>query len=295
MAAGSETDQAKLKRMDYSAQSLVHGIRLFIIAGVIAYVALAALIAVFQSRMVYQPVRELHMNPGSIGLAYEDVTFETDDEISLTGWFIPEKNAEKTVLFCHGNGGNISHRIDSIRIFHELGLNTFIFDYRGYGRSAGKPTEAGTYKDADAAWHYLIDTQGILPRNIIVFGRSLGGALAAWIAVNHSPGALILESSFISIPELGASLYPWLPVRMLARFKYDTLSRLKEIRCPVMVVHSRDDEMIPFSHGQALFEAAREPKELLVIEGPHNDGFLLSESTYKDSLTAFLKHADSHD
>ena len=99
--------------MDYSAQSLVHGIRLLIIAGVIAYVALVVLIAVFQSRMVYQPIRELQMNPGSIGLAYEDVTFETDDEITLTGWFIPEKTAEKTVLFCHGNGGNISHRLDS--------------------------------------------------------------------------------------------------------------------------------------------------------------------------------------
>lgn len=276
--------------MDYSTQSLLHGFRLLIIAGVIAYVGLVVLIDVFQSRMVYQPVRELQMNPGSIGLVYEDVTFETDDEILLTGWFIPEKTAEKTVLFCHGNGGNISHRLDSIRIFHELGLNTFIFDYRGYGRSAGKPTEKGTYKDADAAWRYLVDARGVLPRNIIVFGRSLGGSLAAWVAANHSPGALILESSFISIPELGASLYPWLPVRMLSRFKYDTLSRLKEIRCPVLVVHSRDDELIPFDHGQALFDAAREPKDFLVIEGSHNEGFLLSERSYKAGLMAFLAH-----
>lgn len=274
--------------MEYSAQSLVHGIRLLIVAGIIAYVGFAALLVVFQSRMIYLPISEIQMTPDSIGLAFEDVTFETDDEIQVTGWFIPAESAEKTVLFCHGNGGNISHRIDTIRIFHELGLNTFIFDYRGYGRSTGKPTEKGTYRDADTAWHYLVDSRGVLPGNIIVFGRSLGGSLAAWVTANHSPCAVILESSFISIPELGARLYPWLPVRMLSRFKYATIPCLKEIRCPVLVVHSREDELVPFSHGQTIFEAAQEPKKFLVIEGTHNDGFLLSERSYKEGLMTFL-------
>lgn len=147
-----------------------------------------ALIYIFQSRFVYYPIRTLSPNPSSIGLRFEDVHFETADGVQLSGWFIPCNGARGVILFCHGNAGNISHRLDSIAIFHRLGLDVFIFDYRGYGESEGKPTEYGTYQDAEAAWQYLIEERKVNPRRVVVFGRSIGGALAAWLAQHRKPG-----------------------------------------------------------------------------------------------------------
>jgi len=192
------------------------------------------------------------------------------------------------VLFCHGNAGNISHRLESIEIFHRLGLNIFIFDYRGYGQSEGKPTEQGTYEDASVAWRYLTQQRQVNPNEIIVFGRSLGGAVASWLAQSHSPGALILESTFTSLADIAASLYPYLPVRLLLRFKYNTAEYLGKVNCPVLIVHSRDDEIMPFSHGCRLFEMASEPKKFLEISGTHNEGFIISGKDYEKGLNAFI-------
>ena len=258
------------------------------LAGLVIYLVLAILMVVLQSRMVYYPSREIGMTPDKIGLAFEDVSIDTDDGIRLSGWFIPHESGENVILFCHGNAGNISHRLDSIRIFHELGLSTFIFDYRGYGRSTGKPSERGTGKDTEAAWRYLVEERGIDPERIIIFGRSLGGAIAAQLAMKHTPKAFILESSFTSVADIGAQLYPWLPVRLLSRFDYPTIAFVKDIACPVLVVHSSGDDLIPFNHGRELFEAAPEPKEFLEIRGSHNEGFLVTGQPYKDGLRSFL-------
>jgi len=200
------------------------------------------------------------------------------------------------ILFCHGNAGNISHRLESIQIFHRLGLNVFIFDYRGYGRSEGKPSEIGTYRDVEAVWQYLVEERQVSPNRIVVFGRSLGGAVAAWSANRHTPGALILESAFTSVPDIAAKLYPYLPVRLLSRFKYNTAEYLDEVDCPVLIVHSREDEIMPFSHGKQLFERARGPKEFLEISGTHNEGFITSEKRYIEGLNTFISeylHTDS--
>jgi len=214
-----------------------------IIAGV--YVAFAGFLFIFQSSYVYYPERILSTEPGNIGLSFENVSFETTDGLKLSGWFIPCEGARGVILFCHGNAGNISHRLDSIQIFHQLGLSVFIFDYRGYGQSEGKPSESGTYRDVESAWQYLVEEQQVNPDKIIVFGRSLGGAVAAWQARSHTPGALILESTFTSIPDLAARLYPYLPVKLLSRFQYDTEGYLKGVNSPVLIVHSPDDEMMP--------------------------------------------------
>lgn len=149
--------------------------------------------------------------------------------------------------FLHGNAGNISHRLDSLRIFHGLGLDVLILDYRGYGRSEGRPSEEGTYRDARAASRYLVEARGVAPERIVVFGRSIGAAIAAALAVEQRPAALILESGFTSVPDLAADLYPWLPARRLARLHYDTRARLPHVTVPVLIVHSRDDEIISFS------------------------------------------------
>ncbi len=253
-----------------------------------AYIIFAGLLFIFQSHFVYYPERILVADPGSIGLNFENVSFETSDRVELSGWFIPSPGASGVILFCHGNAGNISHRLESVQMFHRLGLDVFIFDYRGYGQSKGKPTEQGTYKDVEAAWRYLIETRQVNPDQIVVFGRSLGGAIASWLAQTHPPGALILESTFTSLPDIAATLYPYLPVRWLSRFEYDTAERLGRVDCPVLIVHSRDDEIMPFGHGRQLFEAAKEPKRFLEISGTHNEGFITSGGHYEEGLNAFI-------
>jgi len=266
---------------------LMLGVRIVIII-IGAYIIFTGFLFVSQSHYIYYPERILSADPGSIGLYFESVSFETTDRVKLSGWYIPSESASGVILFCHGNAGNISHRLDSIRIFHQLGLDVFIFDYRGYGQSEGKPTEQGTYKDAEAAWRYLIEERQVSPNKIIVFGRSIGGAIASWLAQSQTPGALILESTFTSLPDIAATLYPYVPVRLLLRFKYNTAEYLARINCPVLIVHSRDDEIMPFSHGWRLFEMAKKPKEFLEITGSHNEGFIISGRHYEEGLNTFI-------
>ena len=253
-----------------------------------AYIIFAGFLFIFQSHYVYYPERVLLADPGSIGLDFESVHFETTDGVELSGWFIPSDSARGVILFCHGNAGNISHRLESIQIFHRLGLDVFIFDYRGYGQSEGTPTEHGTYRDAEAAWRYLIEERQVNPNEIVVFGRSLGGAVASWLAQSQTPEALILESTFTSLPDIAATVYPYIPVRLLLRFKYNTAEYLARINCPLLIVHSRDDEIMPFSHGRQLFEMAKEPKKFLEITGTHNEGFITSGKYYEEGLNAFI-------
>lgn len=257
-----------------------------IIAGV--YVAFAVYLFIFRSSYVYYPERTVNTDPGSIGLSFENVSFETTDGLKLSGWFIPCEGARGVILFCHGNAGNICHRLDSIQIFHRLGLDVFIFDYRGYGQSEGKPSESGTYRDVEAAWQYLVEERQVSSGKIVIFGRSIGGAVAAWQARSHNPGALILESTFTSVPDLAAKPYPYLPVKLLSRYKYDTQGYLREVNWAVLIVHSPDDEMMPLSHSQRLFEVAKEPKEFLEISGSHNEGFILSSKRYQEGLDTFI-------
>jgi uncharacterized protein len=188
--------------------------------------------------------------PGLRGAAHR-----TADGEELDAWFVPARRERAVLLFFHGNAGNISHRLDSLRIFHGLGLSVLIIDYRGYGRSTGRPTEQGTYEDARAAWRHLVEERGVPPERIVVFGRSLGGAVAAWLAARTRPAGLIVESAFRSVPSLRPRLYWFLPVRRLARSS-TRWSAARPVQAPVLVVHSREDEIIPFRHGEALFAAA---------------------------------------
>ncbi len=256
-----------------------------------AYGVVLLALFVFQSRLVYfpnMPSRALGPAPDSIGLAFDSVDIITEDGIKLHAWYVPARKRRGVVLFFHGNAGNISHRLDSLRIFNELNLDTLIFDYRGYGRSEGAVSEQGTYRDGEAAWRYLREKRGIPAAQIVLFGRSLGAAIAAYVASRHRPGALILESGFISVPDMAAALYPWLPARRLARIKYRTGEYLQTASCPVLIVHSRDDEIIPFEQGQKLFQLAGEPKYFLELRGGHNDGFLVSGRRYLDGFDDFL-------
>ncbi|MGD8594196.1 MAG: alpha/beta hydrolase [Gammaproteobacteria bacterium] len=260
------------------------------------YCALLLILVLSQCSMVYYPnlpSRDLTANPEQIGLAYESVHFATEDQQQLHGWYVPGRGDNDVLLFFHGNAGNISHRLDSIGIFHQLDLAIFIFDYRGYGESTGKPSEQGTYRDAQAAYQYLVRERNMDPDKLIYFGRSLGGAVASHLAVNHPPKALILESTFTSAPDMASRLFPIFPMRWLTRFSYSNISNIKSIHCPVLIVHSPDDDIIPYELGRKLYDAANQPKRFLEIHGGHNEGFILSGHIYTDGLKTFLETSNS--
>lgn len=255
------------------------------------YVLICIYLFFMQGRLLFYPnlpSRKITATPAKIGLSYEPVTITTRDDVRINGWFVPAQKARGVLLFFHGNAGNISHRLDSLAIFHRLGLSTLIIDYRGYGESGGRISEEGTYLDAEASWRYLTETKGIAPKEIVIFGRSLGGAVAANLATRTSPAGLILESVFSSVPDMAAQLYPVFPVRLLARYQYDVKKAVQKVTCPVLVIHSRDDEIIPFANGVNVYEAAASPKQFLEIRSGHNEGFLVSGSTYQQGLERFL-------
>ena len=257
----------------------------------VAYLALCLLLWLFQERLLFLPGipgRAIEATPQALRLPFEELAIPAADGVRLHGWWIPAPGARRTVLHLHGNAGNISHRLEHVQVFHELGVNLLLFDYRGYGRSEGAPSEPGLQQDAEAAWAYLTQQRGIAPADIVVHGQSMGGPFAAGLAAGRQPAALILESTFTSVPDMAARLYWWLPARWMARLRLDTLGALAQVRCPVLVIHSPADEIIPYAHGEALFAAAREPKRLLTIGGDHNAGFWLSREAYTAGMRDFL-------
>ena len=255
---------------------------------VTGYLLLVAYVYVKQREMLYFPSKEIEATPDNIGLGYQDLTLRTKDGVDISAWYIPAEDARAFVLFCHGNAGNISHRLDSIKIFHSLGLGVLIIDYRGYGKSKGSPDEEGTYCDAEAAWDYLVNVLHVKPENIVLFGRSLGSAVAAEVALRKQAGALIMESGFASVPDLGKKFFPHLPFRLISRYHYESINKVGRIKLPKLFIHSTEDDIVPYEQGVRLFETACEPKELLKIVGGHNEGFLISGKIYVDGLHAFI-------
>jgi len=262
---------------------------LLVIAGLTAgYFLLIAYVYAKQRDLLYSPTREVEATPHDIGLDYQDLTLLTKDGLKISAWYIPVGTARGFLLFCHGNAGNISHRLDSIRVFHSLGLSVLIFDYRGYGKSAGSPNEEGTYRDAETAWDYLANVIHASPEKIVLFGRSLGSSVAAELALRKQAGTLIMESGFTSVPDLGRKFFPHVPVRLISRYHYESIKKVGEIKLPKLFIHSPEDEVVPYDQGVRLFEKASEPKEFLEIVGGHNDGFALSGQVYVRGLDTFL-------
>ncbi|MFB3817169.1 MAG: alpha/beta hydrolase [Candidatus Methylomirabilales bacterium] len=235
---------------------------------------LALLVACLQigcvSSLIYFPDPVVRPIPDPVGLSPEWAFFQAEDGVRLSAWYLSSPGARGTILFLHGNGGNVSHYVPSLALFHRLGFNGFILDYRGYGRSEGTPSEQGTYRDARAAWRHLVEARGIPPDAIVIWGRSLGGAIAAGLARGRAPRLLVLESAFTSLQDVAADLYPWAPTRLLLGSRYPTEAFLREVRAPVLVMHSPDDELAPYAHGLRLFERASPPKRFLPIRGRHN-------------------------
>jgi fermentation-respiration switch protein FrsA (DUF1100 family) len=194
------------------------------------------------------------------------------------------------LLFFHGNAGNISHRRDSIEVFHRLGLNVFIIDYRGYGKSKGSPSEQGLYKDADAAWRYLTEERGHTAEQILIFGRSLGGVVAAKLASGVEARGLILESTLSSANDFAKAVFKILSRLVVMRYGFNTLEYVQQVHYPVMVLHSPTDEIMPFHLGEKVYQAANQPKQFIRMRGGHNNGFMVSQPEYEQQLDSWLKN-----
>lgn len=247
--------------------------------------------------VIFVPERAIEMTPQSEGLAYQDVWFPAKDGVKLHGWLVPATDARFTLVWFHGNAGNISHRVDNIKYLHRaLGRqilpNIFIFDYRGYGRSAGSLSdlsEEATYRDAEGALTYLRGRQDLAQTRLIYFGRSLGSAVAVEMARRHAPAGLILETPFTSIQDMARVTLPFLPVGGLLRTKYNSLGKMPEIRVPLLVLHGDRDDVVPYEQGRRLFEAANEPKTFFAIRGAHhNDTYIVGDRPYYDAWARFL-------
>ena len=255
---------------------------------VVAAVCLRCFFLVFERANLYFPTRTLEAAPDEIGLAYQDVFLTASDGVKLHGWFIPSAARGRAVLFFHGHAGNISHRLQTIAILHRLGLAALMIDYRGYGRSGGRPSEEGLYRDAEAAYDWLRARPEIDPSSIVAFGRSLGGAVAVELARRRTVSALIVESAFSSTADIGREVLPFLPVRLLVTQRFDSIAKVGSLAVPKLFIHARQDEIIPFSHGERLFRAAAEPKRFVALRGGHNDAFLLPENAYPGILARFF-------
>lgn len=263
-----------------------------VFAFVIAFAGLCLLVYFMQDKLVFRPFRTLEADPSSLGLPFEDVTIETEDGTRVHAWFVPGRDSGAgsglSGVFCHGNAGNLSHILETMRILRQVGIDMLYFDYRGYGKSQGKPSEEGTAMDARAAYRWLVEEKGPDPKRVVAWGRSLGGAVAARLADENEVGALVLETAFTSIPEIGSHIYPLLPARWLATIKLPTIEHLKRIRVPVLVAHGPNDETVPYAMGRKLFEAANEPKTFLELAGGHNDFFMVMGDDYVAGVELFL-------
>lgn len=253
----------------------------------IAVILLVIYLRYIERRSLFFPMKEIEFFPSSIGLGYEDIFFRASDSIDINGWFISRPNARYTVIFCHGNAGNISHRLEKLKFFYELGCSIFIFDYRGYGKSKGMPSEKGLYLDVQGAYHYLL-LRNIKPEQIIGYGESLGGAVIIDLARKNKLRGLIVDSTVSNAKDMVKIIYPFLPYQVFSS-RWDSINKIKLISVPKLVIHSINDEIVPYKLGRKLFESAPEPKEFLQIQGGHNSCFFESEAILKEKIANFLK------
>lgn len=240
-----------------------------------------------QDKLVFPGGRDLWCTPADRGWPYEDVTLEVGGS-TTHGWFIPAPDSKAAFLFSHGNAGTIADRIENLGILRDLGFDVLIYDYGGYGHSTGRPSEKRCCDDARAMWRYLTETRGLAPERIVLFGRSLGGGVTTQLATEVTPAAVILESTFLSVPALARELFPLLPVHRLIRTQFDNAAKMPNLRAPVLVVHSPQDSLVPFAHGKRLYDLARPPKAFLEITGDHGDGFWVTGAAYGEGLARFL-------
>ncbi|MDF1544894.1 MAG: alpha/beta hydrolase [bacterium] len=261
------------------------------VIGIGFFLVLAGYVYFGQSRLVFFPGKELVIQPDEVGLSYEDVYLASANGKKIHGWYFPPDDSSlefPVVLFCHGNAGNISHRLETAQLIHSLGAGLLMFDYQGYGRSEGEPSESGIYADSRSCYDWLIKEKSITADRVVPFGRSLGGAPAVQLAESVDCRGLVVESSFTSAKGMGRVMFPFLPVSLLIKYGLNSLARIENVNCKLLITHSRTDEIIPYEMGQQLFEAAREPKRFVELSGGHNDLAYFRNPDYLEALRWIL-------
>jgi fermentation-respiration switch protein FrsA (DUF1100 family) len=266
---------------------------MMILGKILAVFLIAALFIFFYSRFLeykslYYPTFDIEYNPKNYGIAYEDLFLSTEDGVKLNAWMVPSENARAAVIFAHGNGGNIGDRLEKMFFFHKLKVNFCIFDYRGYGKSQGRPGEQGFYKDIQAVYKYVKGKYPDLP--IILYGESLGGAVVVDLASKHElypVEGLILEGTFTNVKDMARLIYPMLPLVFL-KTKFDSLNKIADVKAAKLHLHSRYDDIVPYALGKKLFAQAKDPKKFVELDGLHNDAFFVSESLVKNSIQEFI-------
>ncbi len=264
-----------------------------LLVAISVYALICLFMYFFQKNLIHIPYEQLITHPMEFGMEYEEVNLSTPDNARLHAWFIPHRDARYTFWIFSGNAGNKSYMMDSIRLIHDLGHSVFIYDYRTYGPSSGRLTEQTMYQDTELVWDYLTRSRDIPAEQIVLHGRSLGTAMATWVASKTKPAAVILESGFSSMTEMARSLYGWLPIQLLLRWRYDNLSRIQKISAPILFIHSPDDELVPYVHSQRLFDAATAKKEFIEISGNHLEGFMNSGDIYTEGIERFINDLES--
>ena len=249
-----------------------------LLAAILAYLYLN------QERLIFLPRSDFEITPENFDLEYEELTLTLDEGTTVHGWYFPADPDRPTVLFCHGNAGNISHRLETAEYLVALGVNTLLFDYRGYGKATGHPTEKGVYADAQACLDWLRREKNVSTDKLVIFGRSLGGAVAIELASKNECRGLIVESAFTSVSEMAKTVYPWLPVKFLVKHKLAAIDKIGEVKSPVLVLHSRTDEIIPYWMGRRLYEATRSQKKFMELTGYHNNLEYYRSDEYRDNL-----------
>ena len=268
---------------------------LLLAAGLIVlfYVALCVLLYFVQDKAIFHPTADLVVNPDETDLNLEDVYITTGNGEKINAWFMPAPTGSELghrfVLFFHGNAGNMSHRVSTLETFQAVGVNVLMIDYRGFGLSEGKPTEENLYDDARSAYQWLLDNKSAVDTNIFLFGRSMGGAVAVDLASKVKCGGLIVESSFTSMAAIGQARFPFIPVKLLLRYRFDSLSKIDKVNCPVLITHSQTDGLIPYRMGKDLYARALEPKWFYEIEGDHNQLIYLESRNYRAVIREFLR------
>ncbi len=243
----------------------------------------------FEESYIFYPTTTIDHTPATYGLKFQDVYLTAEDGVSLHGWLIPRSDSKFTLLHFHGNAGNISHRLHLYEQWHRMGLSVFAIDYRGYGNSEGRPSEAGFYSDARAAWAELVETQNRPASRIIIAGRSLGSAVATRLATEKKAAALVLETPFTNISDMAAEHYPWIvPIRFLAQTEFDTLNLISQVHLPVMIISAGNDELVPSAMSESIYAAANEPKQYVALPGNHNDFDIGSSSAYASTWNRWL-------
>ena len=244
----------------------------------------------YQRQKLFGPDRypEAVRDAAELGLEIEDRWFSASDAVQLHGWWIPRRRALGTVLYCHGSSGSLGHQVGLLAVLRRLRVNLFAFDYRGYGRSQGEPSETGLFRDARAAWDHLVDKLAVPPREILLFGHSLGGAVAIDCALDRPAAGLVVESSFTQVRDMARASHPGWPLHLVARNQFRSIHKVGRLSMPKLFIHGGADERVPAELGRRLYEAAAEPRELYLVPGAgHNDVHELGGVRYLRRLARF--------